>query len=106
MAGCAQRKMSRSHCLAVTLACPVGMGLTMWIAMCGHGRTHQTVNPGSRRVEELRAEIGRLKAERATDIGTGTGPVTVGMTGRGKPASSWLVAVSPIYYLCTYVVDC
>jgi len=78
--------------VAATLACPVGMGLMMWIMMRGHGRTHQTINPGSQQIEELRAEIGRLKAERATDTGSGSGPVTVGMTGRGKRASSQLVA--------------
>jgi hypothetical protein len=39
----------------------------MWIMVRGHGRTHQTINPGSQQIEELRAEIGRLKAERATD---------------------------------------
>jgi hypothetical protein len=89
--------------VAATLACPVGMGLMMWIMMRGHGRTHQTINPGSQQIEELRAEIGRLKAERATDTGSGSGPVTVGMTGRGKPASSQLVAdnVEISYYLCT-----
>ena len=41
------------------------MGLMMWIMMRGHGRTHQTIDPGSQQIEELRAEIGRLKAERA-----------------------------------------
>jgi hypothetical protein len=92
--------------VAATLACPVGMGLMMWIMMRGHGRTHQAINPGSQQIEELRAEIGRLKAERATDTGSGSGPVTVGMTVRGKPASSQLVAGNDlIYYLCTYVVD-
>jgi hypothetical protein len=70
---------------AATLACPVGMGLMMWIMMRGHGRTHQTINPGSQQIEELRAEIGRLKAERATDTGSGSGPVTVGMTAAASP---------------------
>jgi hypothetical protein len=89
--------------VAATLACPVGMGLMMWIMMRGHGRTHQTINPGSQQIEELRAEIARLKAERATDTGSGSGPVTVGMTGRSKPASSQLVAgnVDLSYCLCT-----
>lgn len=64
----------------------------MWIMLRGHGRTHQTINPGSQQIEELRAEIGRLKAERATDTGSGSGPVIVGMTVRRKPASSQLVA--------------
>jgi hypothetical protein len=61
------------------------------------------INPGSQQIEELRAEIGRLKAERATDTGSGSGPVIVSMTGRSKPASSQLVAgnVDLIYYLCT-----
>ena len=87
------------------LACPVGMGLMMWIMMRGHRPTHQTINPGSQQIEELRAEIGRLKAERATDTGSGSGPVTVGMTVRSKPASSQLVAGNDlIYYLRTYVV--
>jgi hypothetical protein len=81
------------------------MGLMMWIMMRVHGRTHQTINPGSQQIEELRAEIGRRKAERATDTGSGSGPVTVGMTARSKPASSQRVAGSDlIYYLCTYVV--
>jgi hypothetical protein len=59
--------------VAATLACPVGMGLMMWIMMRGHGRTHQTINPGSQQIEELRAEIERLKGERATDTGSGSG---------------------------------
>jgi hypothetical protein len=62
--------------VAATLACPVGMGLMMWIMLRGHGRTHQTINPGSQQIEEFRAEIGRLKAERTTDTGSGSGPVT------------------------------
>jgi uncharacterized small protein (DUF1192 family) len=41
--------------------------------MRGHGRTHQTINPGSQQIEELRAEIERLKGERATDTGSGSG---------------------------------
>jgi hypothetical protein len=81
------------------------MGLMMWIMTRGHGRTHQTINPGSQQIEELRAEIGRLNAERATEIGSGSGPVTVGYDRQGKPASSQLVAGSDlIYYVCTYVV--
>jgi hypothetical protein len=54
------------------------------------------LNPGSQQIEELRAEIGRLKAERATDTGSGSGPVTVGMTVRSKPASSQLVVGNDI----------
>jgi hypothetical protein len=60
--------------------------------MRGHGRTHQTMNPGGQQIEELRTEIGWPKAECAT--GSGPGPVTVGMTGRSKPASSQLVTVT------------
>jgi hypothetical protein len=60
--------------VATTLACPVGMGLMMWIVMRGEGRTHQNINPASHQIEELRAEIGRLKAELANDTGSGPGP--------------------------------
>jgi hypothetical protein len=101
------KEMSCSHCLRWRRDSPVlvGMGLMMWIMMRGHRPTHQTINPGSQQIEELRAEIGRLKAERATDTGSGPGPVTVGMTVRSKPASSQLVAANDlIYYLRTYVV--
>jgi len=88
-----ERDVTQSlRAVAATLACPVGMGLMMWIMMRGHGRTHQTIDPGSQQIEELRAEIGRRKAERATDTGWGSGPVTVGMTARSKPASSQRVA--------------
>ena len=46
----------------------------MWIMMRGHGRTHQTINPGNQQIEDLQAGIG------------------LGMTVRSKPASSQLVA--------------
>ena len=80
--------MQSLRAVAATLACPGGMGLMMWIMMRGHRRTHQAIDPGSQQVEEFRAEIGRPKAERATDTGTGSGPLIVGMTGRGKPVTA------------------
>jgi hypothetical protein len=66
--------MQSLRAVAATLAGPVGMVLTMWIMTRGHGRTHQTINPGSQQIEELRAEIGRLKAKRPTETGSGSGP--------------------------------
>jgi hypothetical protein len=69
--------------VAATLACPVGMGLMMWMTMRGHGSTHQTVNPVSEQIDELRAEIERLKAEGATDSRSGV--CDVGMARRDKP---------------------
>jgi hypothetical protein len=48
------------------LACPVGMGLTMWLMMRGHGQgTTSAAAATSQQVDELRAEIERLKAERS-----------------------------------------
>jgi hypothetical protein len=55
-------------------------------------RNHPTINPGSQQIEELRSEIVRLQAERRHRHGLGVGAVTVGMTGRGIPSSSQLVA--------------
>jgi hypothetical protein len=50
------------------LACPVGMGLMMWMMMRGHGNDSAGTEDQSRQqVEALRAEIERLKADRATD---------------------------------------
>lgn len=50
------------------LACPVGMGLMMWLMMRGHGPSPTSIaDATSQQVDELRAEIERLKAERAAD---------------------------------------
>jgi hypothetical protein len=48
------------------LACPVGMGLMMWLMMRGQGTT-STAGATGHQVDELRAEIERLKAERSTE---------------------------------------
>jgi hypothetical protein len=50
------------------LACPVGMGLMMWLMGRRQGKgADQTVASagGQQQVEQLRAEIEQLKAERA-----------------------------------------
>jgi hypothetical protein len=53
------------YALAV-LACPVGMGLMMWIMMRGqHNSTSQAPRPADREIDALRAEIEALKADRA-----------------------------------------
>lgn len=50
------------------LACPVGMGLMMWLMMRGHSpSTTSAAGATSQQVDELRAEIERLKAERAAE---------------------------------------
>jgi hypothetical protein len=45
------------------LACPVGMGLMMWMMMRGQ-RTTSGDTSGEQQVAQLRAEIDELKAER------------------------------------------
>ena len=51
-----------------TLACPVGMGLMMWLMMRGHGQnTTPTAGATNQQVDELRAEIERLKAQRSAE---------------------------------------
>jgi hypothetical protein len=49
------------------LACPVGMGLMMWIMMRGQNNsTHQAQRPADRgEVDALRAEVEALKADHA-----------------------------------------
>jgi hypothetical protein len=51
------------------LACPVGMGLMMWMMMRGHGKDSAAIEDhGSQpEVQALRAEIEQLKAQRAND---------------------------------------
>jgi hypothetical protein len=50
------------------LACPVGMGLMMWMMMRGNGnKTTGTVDQSRQQVDALRTEIEQLKADRATD---------------------------------------
>ncbi|GAA2027301.1 hypothetical protein GCM10009740_16260 [Terrabacter terrae] len=59
------------------LACPVGMGLMMWLMMRGQRHDHAGqdghVTQGARdgqavtQLQQLRAEIEQLKAERRTD---------------------------------------
>jgi hypothetical protein len=69
--------------VAATLSCPVGMGLMMWMMMRSHRSPHQTVGPVSDEIDELRAEIERLKAERET--GSRSGVSDQGMARRNKP---------------------
>jgi hypothetical protein len=50
------------------LACPVGMGLMMWMMGRGQGKGTDKAGAtasGQEQVEQLRAEIDQLKAERA-----------------------------------------
>ena len=55
------------------LACPIGMGLMMWMMMRGQHTNSAAATTGSdrpddlRQVAQLRAEIEQLKAERAQD---------------------------------------
>ena len=51
------------------LACPVGMGLMMWMMMRGQGQDSAASEDHSsqQEVQALRAEIEQLKAQRAND---------------------------------------
>jgi hypothetical protein len=53
---------------AAVLACPVGMGLMMWMMMRGNNNAESTTTGDKQReVDQLRAEIEALKTERARD---------------------------------------
>ncbi|MGH3775963.1 MAG: hypothetical protein ACRDRR_09555 [Pseudonocardiaceae bacterium] len=55
------------------LACPVGMGLMMWMMGRGQGKGTDNGGPQQRQqVEQLRAEIDQLKSERAARRSEGT----------------------------------
>lgn len=59
--------MSSAFYTIALLACPVGMGLMMFMMMRGQGKGHEEqAQPTDRsEVDALRAEIEALKAERA-----------------------------------------
>lgn len=50
------------------LACPVGMGLMMWMMM----RRGNGTDAKSAQMQQLRAEVEQLKAERATQRADGS----------------------------------
>ena len=56
---------------AAVLACPVGMGVMMWMMMRGARHSDAAANPGTpagdqaAQIDALRSEIEELKAERA-----------------------------------------
>jgi hypothetical protein len=47
------------------LACPIGMGLMMWLMMRGGRNKASGDTGGQHQVAQLRAEIDELKADRA-----------------------------------------
>jgi hypothetical protein len=51
----------------VSLACPIGMGLMMWMMMRGQHHSGKAASGDDRaaRLAELRAEIAQLKADQA-----------------------------------------
>ncbi|MGH3468014.1 MAG: hypothetical protein ACRDQF_09825, partial [Thermocrispum sp.] len=59
------------------LACPVGMGVMMWLMMRGrhdHGGHGSAGAQQDREIAELRAEVQRLKADRAQRQSPAGGP--------------------------------
>jgi hypothetical protein len=75
--------------VAGTLACPVGMSLMMWMMMRGRGSTHQTVNPVNEQIDQLRAEIERLKAGGTTDSRSEVCDVDMGRRDRPQRHGVW-----------------
>jgi len=55
------------------LACPVGMGLMMWMMMRGQSKDAASSEDRSsqQEIQALRVEIEKLKAQRANDPTTG-----------------------------------
>ena len=55
------------------LACPVGMGVMMWMMSRGQrmGGGNKTGDPTGQQVAALRAEIDQLKSDRAAQRGAG-----------------------------------
>jgi hypothetical protein len=51
---------------AAALACPVGMGLMMWMMMRGGGRANPSAQQQA--IQQLRSEIEKLKADRMRNI--------------------------------------
>ncbi|PXY25395.1 hypothetical protein [Prauserella muralis] len=49
------------------LACPVGMGVMMWMMARGHRQGCDQGSDKEQQIALLRAEIDQLKAERAAD---------------------------------------
>lgn len=59
--------MQQLFLAAAALACPVGMGLMMWMMMRGQ-RKNGDSSGGQQQVSQLRAEIDQLKAERSARV--------------------------------------